>query len=325
MNAEWSNPVSLDGLVFPINALPAVKTTDWGIDEITWDGDRKLEAVVRYYERVDADVLFCFTDTAIQAETMGVRVTYHPDLMPYITAPAPSIPAVDVKKEKRLRINADVISGLAGCFPRKPIAALVYAPFTVAGQVMGEHIFLKALCKNPSSCSEALDRAYDLARDYGSFLLDRGANVFWLSDPLSSLVSPDLFQRFACEYNYRLFREFEGVKTAIHVCGNTTKHVSAIVETGAGVISLDQCMDLGEIRKHIPPHVIITGNLDPVEVMELSSPEKVESETGKLAATMAQFDSYALSTGCAPSPTAPIENVARFVSSGKQFMAKIKS
>ena len=82
MNAEWSNPVSLDGLVFPINALPAVKTTDWGIDEITWDGDRKLEAVVRYYERVDADVLFCFTDTAIQAETMGVRVTYHPDLMP---------------------------------------------------------------------------------------------------------------------------------------------------------------------------------------------------------------------------------------------------
>ena len=101
--------------------------------------------------------------------------------------------------------------GLAGRFPGKRIAALVYAPFTLAGQVIGEHTFLKALYKNPASCAEALDKSYDLSRDYGSFLLDSGADVFWLSDPLSSLVSPDLFQRFACEYNYRLFREFEGV------------------------------------------------------------------------------------------------------------------
>jgi MtaA/CmuA family methyltransferase len=325
MNERRKNTGGLDGLVFPINALPAVKTTSFGIDEITWSAERKLEAVARYYERVDADVLFCFTDTAIQAETMGVKVTYHPDLMPYITAPAPAVSAVDVKKQKRLRINADVISGLASRFPGKIIAALVYAPFTVAGQVMGEHNFLKALHRNPSSCSEALDRAYDLARDYGSFLLDRGADIFWLSDPLSSLVSPDLFQRFACEYNDRLFREFEGVTTAIHVCGNTRKHVSAMVRTGVRVISLDQCMDLCEIREHIPPQVTITGNLDPVEVMELSGPEKVENETGKLAAKLTCFDTYALSTGCAPSPTAPVENVARFVSSGKQFMAELRS
>ena len=109
------------------------------------------------------------------------------------------------------------------------------------------------------------------------------------------------------------------------MCGNTTKHVSAIVETGVEAISLDQCMDLSEIKNHFPPRVTVTGNLDPVEVMELSPPERVENETVNLAATMARFDRYAFSTGCAPSPTAPVENLARFVSSGKHIMAKLRS
>jgi len=54
-------------MVFPINALPSAQMVAAGIDEILCNADLKFEAVQRYYEKVDADVLFYFSDTAANA------------------------------------------------------------------------------------------------------------------------------------------------------------------------------------------------------------------------------------------------------------------
>ena len=91
--------------VFPINALPACQLVKEGIDEICWNEDKKFEAVSRYYEQIDADVLFFFNDVAIQAEAFGAKARYSPEAMPSIkeTAKIVSPPkAIDVRRMGRL-------------------------------------------------------------------------------------------------------------------------------------------------------------------------------------------------------------------------------
>jgi len=135
--------------VFPINALPAAQLVSEGIDALSHSGGIKLKAVQRYYEQVDADLLFCFSDIAIQAEAMGAQVFFSPDSMPAVSRPGATLTRVDVRKNPRMRVNAEVIRGLKRTYPARPVAAMVYGPFTVAGQVAGEQQVLRAVVKNP--------------------------------------------------------------------------------------------------------------------------------------------------------------------------------
>ncbi|ACL03076.1 hypothetical protein Dalk_1376 [Desulfatibacillum aliphaticivorans] len=98
---------------FPINALPAVQLVSEDIAELSHSFEAKWKAVSRYYERVNSDVLFFFSDIAIQAEAMGARALFAPDNMPAIKATAPAIltpRAVDVP---RMQINAQVVRAMA--------------------------------------------------------------------------------------------------------------------------------------------------------------------------------------------------------------------
>ena len=132
---------SLGRKVFPINSLPACRLVDAGIDELSRNADVKFEAACRYYHAINADVLFYFSDIALQAEAMGAEVSYSRSAMPAIRKPAKCVETPPPSKVPGMAANADVLRRMAREFPGRHRAALVYGPFTVAGQVAGEQRF----------------------------------------------------------------------------------------------------------------------------------------------------------------------------------------
>lgn len=310
------------GLVFPINALPACQTVGQGIDQLCHDPEAKTRAVSRYYQQVPADLLFCFSDIAIQAEAMGARLAYSPMSLPVVVAPAAEVRLPRAAQVGRMRVNAQVLAGLGRQFPGRLRAAMVYGPFTVAGQVAGEQEVLRATVERPEELRALLEKTLALAMDYARLLLETGAEVLWLSDPLAALLPPIGFWEFAGQYLARLLEAHAG-PTALHICGDTSPIIAPMLATGAGGISFDQCLDLLAWEDAVPADKVIIGNLDPVEVLELASPEDVAAHTNDLTEVMGLLPNFCLSSGCAPPPTAPLANIARFVETGRSGLRRL--
>jgi MtaA/CmuA family methyltransferase len=312
---------SFSHLVFPINALPACRLVDQGIDEICWNVDVKYQAVSRYYQEVDADVLFFFSDIVIQAEAMGAGIQYSRDAMPGVVKVAQTIHEPETARVPRMNVNANVIRRLAQDFPRKLLSAMVYGPFTVAGQLVGEQNLLRAILDRPTDVLELLHKTLSVARRYAVTLLEAGAHVLWVSDPLAALIPPSCFRKFAGDFLSSLFAVQASGPTALHICGDTSLIVGEMIDTGVTGISFDQCMNLLAIEDSVPEDVFVIGNVDPVEILELSTEKDVASTTADLASVMGVRPNFALSSGCAPPPSAPISNIVAFVNAGRSTLA----
>jgi MtaA/CmuA family methyltransferase len=309
---------------FPINALPAAQLAGAGLDEISHSAEIKSRAVRRYYNEVPADLLFCFSDIAIQAEAMGAAVDFSPRSMPSVAVPANEIQLIRAADMSRMRANAQVLRDLGREFPGRSRAAMVYGPFTVAGQVAGEQALLRGIVERPKEVRTLLEQCLTLAVDYARLLLDAGAEVLWVSDPLAALLPPDNFWEFAGDHLARLFVLKSGRNTMLHICGDTSQIIKPMLQTGVGGISFDQCMDLLAVEDLLPPEVALIGNLDPVEVLEHASPEEAAQSTVELVMGLGALPNFTLAPGCAPPPSAPVSNIKAFVMAGQEAIAALR-
>ncbi len=308
---------------FPINALPAAQLAGAGIDELSHSAEIKSRAVRRYYQEVPADLLFFFSDIAIQAEAMGAVVEYTPRSMPSVAAPSAEAGLPRAAAVPRMRVNAEVLNDLGREFPGRPRGAMVYGPFTVAGQVVGEQALLRGVVTAPVEVHGVLELSLALAMDYASLLLETGAELLWVSDPLAALLPPESFWEFAGEPLARLFAIKGDRNTALHICGDSSQIVGPMLQTGVGGISFDQCLDLLAIEDLVPPEVALIGNLDPVEVLEQAATKQVAHATEELAMGLGALPNFTLSSGCAPPPSAPLANIKAFVETGQRTFAEL--
>lgn len=313
------------GQVFLINSLPACQMVNAGIDVIVLDPDTKFEACRRYYEAVDSDILFYFNDIAIQAEAMGAKIHVTCDAMPCIAEPARVVQTPNPATWSRMQANAQVTTRLKACFPEKLISTIVYGPFTVAGQLMGEQTILRKIVHEPGEVQALLGKTFRVAREYADYLLNSGADVLWISDPLSALLPPNLFWDFAGELLASIFDRYASTPSIIHICGDVSQIVGRIVDTGVAGISFDQCMDLLLVEDEVPDNIAMIGNIDPTEQLEQGSPEQIEADVIDLANLMGGKPNYVMSSGCAPPPMTPIKNLQIFTKTARTCLEEIDS
>jgi MtaA/CmuA family methyltransferase len=309
---------------FPINALPAAQLAGAGIDELSHSAEIKSRAIRRYYQEVPADLLFFFSDIAIQAEAMGATADFSPRAMPSVSAPAKDLRLPRAGQVPRMKINAEVLRGLGREFPGRHRAAMIYGPFTVAGQVAGEQSVLRGVVERPAEVRALLEKCLTLAMDYARLLLETGAEVLWVSDPLAALLPPENFWEFAGDHLARLFALKGDNNTALHICGDTSQVIGPMLQTGVGGISFDQCLDLLAIEDSVPPEVALIGNLDPVDVLEHASAEEAAQAADELVMGLGALPNFTLSSGCAPPPFAPVANIKAFAESGRRAMAELR-
>lgn len=309
--------------VFPINALPAAALSEKGIDEMSHSYEAKWRAVSRYYHEATPDLLFSFNDIVIQAEAMGAGILFAPDAMPAVKTTASQVRAPQAAEVERMRVNAQVVGSLVQEFPQRQVAGLVYGPFTVIGQLAGEQNVLRRVREVPRTLDGLLARATQVAQSYARLLLEAGAHVLWISDPLAALLPPECFEEFAGRYLRQVFATAQDGPTMLHICGDVTDLIEPMIASGTNGISFDQCMELLSIEDRVPPEVAVIGNLDPVEIVAMETPESVAAATRELATAMGAHPNFILSTGCALPPNTPLDNVRAFLDSGRRTLERV--
>jgi MtaA/CmuA family methyltransferase len=189
------------------------------------------------------------------------------------------------------------------------VCGVVRAPFTMASSYFYElEPFLIDLQRDEDFVFKLLDFSLEFCKEYAKAQIENGAGAMYLVDSSasSSVISPDMYRKFALPYEKALVKEIDA-PTILHVCGDALYILDDMISTGIDCISLDEQTDLVEVHEQYD--IAILGNISP-GLLVRGTKEEVRAECDKIVALK---EKVVLSSGCVIPGNAKVENVKEMV------------
>lgn len=314
--------------IFPsVSGWAAINFSSVTLAETARDPKRIIDAQIKALETVGHDALFACADALYVPEAFGCKVRY-PATGPIadplsieINGPEDldRVRIPDPWKDGRFPVIHETIHGL-NAYGRGdiPVLGLFEAAFTTTCRLFEPDLILRMIYKNRPLLETLLDRINEFLIAFGLALIESGANGLFLPDPTASstMISPLMFKQLVLPRLKRLIGKLD-VPCILHICGNTSPILAMMEETGAAVLSLDQCMGLSESRSAVPS-AVLGGNVDPIGSLLLGTPEKVVEDTLQCLRT-AGTNRFILMSGCGVPPKTPMENLKAMVETAKRY------
>ncbi|MFH1138851.1 MAG: uroporphyrinogen decarboxylase family protein [Pseudomonadota bacterium] len=289
----------------------------------------QLETALALDRRFQADFVNIMDDGIICSETLGARLI-RPDydfpsvLEPLLASPRDlaSLRVPDPGRDGRMPLNLKALKMLAEA-SEKPVVVSVVGPFTLAGQLLGVQDLARHIIRDPAFVRDLLDFTAAAVGAYARAAVAAGADLVSLAEPTAVVLPPGRFEELALENLQKIFSTLDCWK-ALHICGNTSPLLYAMVQAGADALSLDQVMDLPALAPFVPETMVLFGNIAPIEVMVDLGPAEVRDRVLQLLRAAADFPNFILSTGCDLTRDTPLENMAAFMEAGRTPLAGLK-
>jgi uroporphyrinogen decarboxylase len=266
------------------------------------------------------------------AEAAGSLISFPEYATPFVSEYAIKEPAdlerleiPDPVSRGRYAIILDAASRMAAELGDEvPVSVQVAGAFSTASNLRGAESFMRDIRRNPEFAHRLLE--YALAATV-AFVREAGKLpvAIGLGDPVASgsLISPKVYRDFALPYQQRLVAEIvaaTGCASVLHICGNTRRNWELMAETGSGVLSLDNVIDLAEAKAAVGDRIIVSGNVRPAETMYLGTPETVEENVKEcLRKAWDSPKGFILSVGCGLPITTPPDNVHALVRAARRY------
>lgn len=205
-----------------------------------------------------------------------------------------------------------------------PLITNIAGPFTTAANIRGTEALLKDLYRDPEFVHRLLKFSLDSTVAYVREAAKLGVKVT-IADPTASatLISPKQFHEFAVPYLRVLVedsKQLTGSAPTLHICGNTKKIWQDMADTGAGILSLDDVIDLEEAKQAVGDRVALLGNVRPTASMYLGTPEDVLRDAKNcLRKAYDNPRGYILALGCGLPMGAPVENIHALFQAAREF------
>lgn len=287
-----------------------------------------VQAQINAQKAIGYDALFAYIDPLYIPESFGcslIFLTSGADVSPLPMNnedDVKALPLPDIRRDGRIPLILRVAEELVQSPGRQvPVLGLVEGSFTTSSRILSAEKMMKALIKNRSMVDRLIEKVNQLLLQFGRALRKIGIDGWIIADPVSSstMISPQFYLRFVLPPLKDLIEEV-GIPTILHVCGNTMPILPLMAETGAKILSLDQCMDLHLAKEALAGRCGIGGNVDPIQTLLLGTPEDVRRETLKCLKQGGK-KGYILMAGCAVPPNTPIENLKAMIEVSKEHRA----
>jgi MtaA/CmuA family methyltransferase len=162
-----------------------------------------------------------------------------------------------------------------------PIMGWVEGALAEAANLRGVSDLLLDLVLRPAWVEELLEVCVEVGIAFARAQVQAGADIIGLGDAVASQISPKMFRQFALPYEQRIFQAVHDLRALarLHICGNTSRIVPDMVDSGADIIDLDWMVDMQVAGERFGDWVSLCGNFDPVAVMLQGSPDDVYRAT----------------------------------------------
>jgi len=266
------------------------------------------------------------------AEAAGSKLAFPEASNPYVAEPAikqpadiERLPQVDPRRSGRFPLFLEALAQLVHDVGAEvPVSAGLGGPFTTAANLRGTEHFLRDITRDPDFARRLLDYSLGIMLDFVRVAAELPIG-FNLADPVSSgtMVSSKVYRELALPYQQRLISEIialTGRPPVLHICGNTRRIWPEMAATGAGMLSLDDVIDLEEAKAAVGDRIVLSGNVRPTASMYLGTPQTVEENVKEcLRKAWDTPKGFMLSTGCGLPVNSPPNNVHALVNAARNY------
>lgn len=144
-----------------------------------------------------------------------------------------------------------------------------------------------------------------------------GAEVVQIFDSLGGLLPQNDFAEASAKWIRQIVSSLNGVVPVIVFSKDIHGNWDDLIATGANVLGIDSGVNLADVRRKLPAHMGVQGNLDPF--LLLTTPDKVVTETSRILTEMRGARGHIFNLGHGVPPDAKLENIGALVETVKNF------
>lgn len=282
----------------------------------------QLELAKTMNEYFESDFIYSFCDGIIFCETLGLDIL-KPDY-DFPSVLTHSITDIDILEKhevpnpyesKRMPKNIESLSLIAKNID-KPLYVSIQGPFTLAVQLVGATHLLRSIITNEEFVLKLLEFTTETVKRYAVAANKAGAKLISISEPAAVTLNKERFDKYVVPNVNEIYENLDCWKS-MHICGDTSELLENMLSCNLDAVSLDQIMDYKEVMPKIPENIVLIGNLDPIELLGRSTPEKIKEETLKLTKAMRKYNNFLCAFGCNCLNDTPVCNLQAAIQTGR--------
>lgn len=319
---EWAVDIinSPKTLAIPIMTHPGIEILGRSILDAVRDGETHAAAVIALNERYPAAGSTVIMDLTVEAEAFGAEILFAEEEVPnvvgrllssYAEIEALEIPSLEAGRvPEYIKANRLVAESITD----KPTFGGCIGPFSLAGRLFDMTEVMMAIFTEPESVTLLLEKCKAFIKKYIAAIKESGVSGIVIAEPAAGLLSNEDAIEYSSKYIKEIIDELQSddFMIVLHNCGNGGHSTESMVVTGAAALHFGNQIDMVEAIEACPESVVVMGNLDPVSIMQQSTPEQVATATRTLLERMSGYRNFVLSTGCDTPPGVPFENIEAF-------------
>ena len=313
--------------VIPIMTHPGIELLGKRVIDAVTDGQvhfETIEALNRRFPQSDACTVIM--DLTVEAEAFGAQLHMDDNEVPSVVGRLVSnlaeVEALEVPGLDKGRVPEYLKANrLAAQHIGKPVFGGCIGPYSLAGRLFDMTEIMMAIYTEPETVNLLLDKCTQFLTAYCRAIKETGVAGVILAEPAAGLLPDDLCREYSSVYVRRIVEAVQDDSFAVilHNCGNTGHCTSAMVCVGAKGYHFGNQMDMKAALAACPADTLVMGNLDPVGVFKMATPQEVEQATDALLEACGSHANFVLSSGCDTPPQVPFDNIEAFYRSVERY------
>lgn len=203
--------------------------------------------------------------------------------------------------------------------PDVPIIGGMEGPITVASDLVSVKSFMKWSIKKTDLFEQSLDIATEAAIMYANAMVEAGADVISVADPVASpdLMSPASFKQFLQARLQKFSSSVDSI-TVLHICGNVNPILNDMADCGFEGLSVEEKVGSPKKAKEvIGDRARFVGNISSPFTLLPGPVDKIKAE----AKQALEEGVDVLAPGCGIAPMTPLENIKAMVAARDEYYA----
>ncbi len=306
----------------PFAGVHAGRLKGYTATEMLTDADKAFQSLMevnRLYKPDGQPVIF---DLQIEAECLGCDLTWADDCPPSVSGhpldgsdeEPPEVPCdctIPTKASGRIPYVLDVMRRMKEAVGETTaLYGLICGPFTLASHLRGNNLFTdmfdfeEEVADLFAFCNRVCMRMAD-------YYIEAGMDVIAIVDPLISQISTAHFEQYMTEPYTGLFHHIReaGAFSSFFVCGDATRNIEAMCQTGPDSISVDENVNLLAAKEISDRYnVVIGGNIPLTSIMLLGTQQDNMKFTVDLLDSVPVKKNFIIAPGCDMPYDVPVEN-----------------
>jgi uroporphyrinogen decarboxylase len=303
-------------------------------DRMFRDGQLLGEAQIATWKRFGHDMLIVENGTGALAEACGCEVSYTADSAPVVKNPV----IRDLSEVSKLKppdpSNSPLCRAVldASRLILERIGDRVFVmgradqgPLSLASMIAGPEMLLMEMAagERDEEIFALLDYCTDSYILYARMFRDMGCPGTSVGEAQGSpdVISPAMYKKYCLPYAQKIVRSLQSDDFVIsyHICGNTTRIIGPMVDTGAAILEFDYKCDKAAAKRAAAGKTTLLGPIDPSGVLHEGSVATVESACREALEVLAPCGGFILGPGCALPATTPHANIDKLIECARTY------